>query len=225
MVFSKRTAPYKIASTPVLPVRDHRAIGVTQGRPVFIDPDGVRDCFGPAAFAVKVDKSADTAILQETVSGHIVHGRIQAHVFNRKGRHMFFHFVESSKETDGVMSFCTGKTEQERYIRVEGTVTAGELEQCITKIVLVKAGVPSPAGIRVRIVARCGGEFLRRKRRELLFRMFSAGVCVSMYGSAIPRDSKGLGRNESAVDRRKDSNVIKKCLEPGFKIKKDILMI
>ena len=120
VVFSKRAAPHQIAGTPVLPIRDHGAAGVTQRRPVFVNPDGVRDDFGPAAFAVKVDKSPDTAFLQETVSRHIVHGRIQAHIFNRKGRHMFFHFVESGKETDGVMAFCTGKTEQERYIRAEG---------------------------------------------------------------------------------------------------------
>lgn len=138
---------------------------------------------------------------------------------------MFFHFVESGKETDGVMPFCTGQTEQERHIRAEGTVIAGELEQRIAKIILVKVRVPSPSGNRVRIVARGDGEFLRRKRRELLFRMFSAGVCVSMYGSAIPRDSKGIGRDDSAADGRKDSDVIKKCLEPGFKIKKDILVV
>ena len=157
MVFSKRAAPHQIAGTPVLPIRDHGAAGVTQRRPVFVNPDGVRDDFGPAAFAVKVDKSPDTAFLQETVSRHIVHGRIQAHIFNRKGRHMFFHFVESGKETDGVMAFCTGKTEQERYIRAEGRVIAGELEQGITKIILIKGRVPSPAGIRVRIVSGCGG--------------------------------------------------------------------
>lgn len=70
---------------------------------------------------------------------------------------MFFHFLESGKETDGVMSFCTGKTKQEGNIRAEGTVIAGELEQGITKIILIKDRVPSPAGIRVRIVSGCGG--------------------------------------------------------------------
>ena len=42
-------------------------------------------------------------------------------------------------------------------IRAEGTVIAGELEQGITKIILIKGRVPSPAGIRVRIVSGCGG--------------------------------------------------------------------
>ena len=70
---------------------------------------------------------------------------------------MFFHLLESGKETDGVMSFCAGKTKQEGNIRAEGTVIAGELEQGITKIILIKGRVPSPAGIRVRIVSWCGG--------------------------------------------------------------------
>ena len=95
----------------------------------------------------------------------------------------------------------------------------------ITKIILVKTRVPSPAGIRVRIVARGEGKFFRRKRGKLLFRMFAVGVCVSMYSSAIPRDRKGIGRNDSAMEGREDSHTIKKCLEPGFKVKKDILVI
>lgn len=225
MVFAKRTAPHKIASAPVLPIGKHRATGVTQRCSVFIDPDGVRNCFGSATSAVKVYKSADTAFFEETVSGHVVHGRIQTHIFNRKGRHMFFHFVESGKETDGVMAFCAGKTEQERYICVKGAVIAGELEQGITEIITVKVRIPSPAGIRVRVVTRGGREFRRRKGRKLFFRMFSAGVCMSMYGSAISRDSKGIGRNDTAMDGGEDSHTIKKCLEPGLKVKKDVFVI
>ncbi len=225
MGFTKRTAPHKIAGAPVLSIGKHRVTGVTQRRSVFIDPDGVRDCFWSAASAVKVDKSADTAFFEKAVSGHVIHGRIQTHIFNRKIRHMFFHFVESGKETDGVMAFCAGKREQERYICVKGTVIAGELEQGITEIITVKVRIPSPAGIRVRVVTRGHREFRRRKGRKLFFRMFSAGVCMSMYSSAITRNGKGNRRNDSAMDGREDSHTIKKCLEPGFKVKRDILVI
>lgn len=66
MGFTKRTAPHKIAGASVLPIGNHRVTGVTQRRSVFIDPDGVWDCFGSATSAVKVDKSTDTAVFEET---------------------------------------------------------------------------------------------------------------------------------------------------------------
>ena len=108
---------------------------------------------------------------------------------------------------------------------MKGTVIAGELEQGIPEIITVQVRIPSPAGIRVRVVTRGHREFRRRKGRKLFLRMFSAGVCMSMYGSAISRDSKWIRRNDSAMEGREDSHTIKKCLEPGFKVKKDILVV
>lgn len=133
---------------------------------------------------------------------------------------MFFHFLESGKETDGVMAFCAGKTEQERYICVNGTVIAGKLEQGITEKITVQVRIPSPAGIRVRVATRGGREFVRRKGRKLFFRMFSARVCMSMYSSAISRDSKGIGRNDSAMDGREDSHMIKSFWSLDSKLKR-----
>jgi len=84
MVFSKRTGPHKVASAPALLIRNHSEAGVTQRRPIFIDPDGVWDCFGAATSAVKVDKSTDTASFEETLSGYVVYGSIQTHIFTER---------------------------------------------------------------------------------------------------------------------------------------------
>ena len=46
-----------------------------------------------------------------------------------------------------------------------------------------------------------------------------------MNGSAIARDSKGSRRDDSAAAGRKDGHMVQNCLEPSFKIKKDLLVI
>lgn len=128
MIFSKRASPHEITNAPVLPIGKHGEAGITQGRTIFINPDVVGNGFRPSAFAVKINKSINTAGFQEAIGRHVVHSGIQIYIFSRKSRHMFFHFMESREEADRVVPFGAGKTEQERHIGVKGTVIAGELE-------------------------------------------------------------------------------------------------
>lgn len=48
---------------------------------------------------------------------------------------------------------------------------------------------------------------------------------MSMDSSAIAGDSKGVRRDDSAANGRKDSSMVKKLLESGFKVKKNLLVI
>ncbi len=46
---------------------------------------------------------------------------------------MLFKFMESGKEADGVMAFCSYKVQKEQDIRFRFTVIAGWLEQSVTE--------------------------------------------------------------------------------------------
>lgn len=128
MILAERTAPHQIPGTFIISVWHHGNALVTQRRAIFVNADRIRDRLGPSAPAVQVDESVDTTILEKTVGGHVVHGRIKAHVLGRKGFHILLHFVERDEKTDRVMLSGTGKTEQKGHIRMQGRVVARELE-------------------------------------------------------------------------------------------------
>ena len=52
--------------------------------------------------------------------------------------------------------------------------------------------------------------------------MISVRIGVGMDSSAITRHRKGVRRDEAALDGREDSNMVKKLLEPGFKVEGDV---
>lgn len=163
MFFTKRAAPHEITGIFVISVWKHGEPCIAQGSAVFVNPDGVRDGLRPAAFVVEVNESADFTCFQEFIDRIFVHGGVKAHIFDRDVRHMLFQFMESHKEDYGIMAFGAGKAEQERNIRMKGRVMAGKLEKGIAKIILFQVAVPSPGGVRVRIMAWCSREFVRGK--------------------------------------------------------------
>lgn len=57
---------------------------------------------------------------------------------------MFFQFMESGKERNGIMPFCAGKAEKQRDIGMQRRVVAGKLEQSISKVKGIKVAVPPP---------------------------------------------------------------------------------
>lgn len=118
IVLAERAAPHQISGTFIITVWYHGNTLVTQRGTIFINADRIQDCLRSTAFAFQVNESEDTAFLEETVGGHIVHGRIKAHILRRKGFHMLLYFMECDEKTDRVMPSGTGKTEQEGYIRM-----------------------------------------------------------------------------------------------------------
>ena len=136
--FSVRAAPHEVASGSVITIGLHVQLFLTQGRAVFVDCDGIRDCFGAAAFIVQVDKGPYPSALKKAVGGIIVHCGAQADVFNGKSRHMFFQFMESDKEADGIIQSRAGKTQEKRDVRAEPAVMAGQLEQSVAEVILTR---------------------------------------------------------------------------------------
>ena len=49
--------------------------------------------FGRPHFSVEVDESLDTIAFKDAIGGIIIHGGVQAYVFNKDCRHMFFQFI------------------------------------------------------------------------------------------------------------------------------------
>ena len=157
MFFSIRTAPYEISFAFVLSVWVHGKADITERSSVSVNVYRIRDSFRASTSAVKVNKGTYTAILEETVGGHVIHSRIKAHILYGECRHMLLHFAKGSKKTYRVMPLSAGKAQEERDIRVKGAVMAGQLKE---RKVLIQITVPSPCGIRVRIMAGSGSKFL-----------------------------------------------------------------
>lgn len=116
MVFSIRAAPHEISFAFILPVWKHGKSCIAQRGTVFVNADGIRNCFRASALVVEINKGAYAACLEEVVGGQIIHSGIKAHVFYGESRHVFLHFGKSGEETYRVMPLCAGKTEDERDI-------------------------------------------------------------------------------------------------------------
>lgn len=72
---------------------------------------------------------------------------------------MLFQFMERDQEADGIMAFCTGEVQEQGDVRLKHRVMAGELEQSVAEVILVRVAVPAPGRIRVGEMpqaVRCG---------------------------------------------------------------------
>ena len=132
VIFSIRAAPHLASNVPfgtkIISVRDHRKPSSTDRSAIFINPDVIMDCFGMPAFRVEVNQGTYIPVLEELVSGKIVHSGIKAHIFYGEGRHMFFQLMVGNKEGNGIMAFRTGEAEEQWDIRMQYRVIAGKLE-------------------------------------------------------------------------------------------------
>lgn len=105
---------------------------------------------------------------------------------------------------------------------MESAVVAGKLEEGIAKVVFIKVTVPSPGGIGVGVMAwGCGGIHTGRCRIRGRFTAAS-GAGMGMYSSAVTGNSEAGGRDEAALDGRKDSSEIKELLEASLEVKINI---
>ena len=126
---------------------------------------------------------------------------------------MFSEFMESDKETDGVMAPCAGKAQKERDVRSELGVIAGQLEQGEAEVIFFQVAVPAPGSIRVREMAQ-------------VFRgagpVVPTGAGVGVYGGAVTGDGKAFLRDKAAFDGWKDGGMVKEELQARLKVKRDI---
>lgn len=67
-----------------------------------------------------------------------------------------------------------------------------------------------------------GGELIQSRGSFLHFGMLSVLIGMGMNSGAITGDRKGIRRGEATLNGRDDSNMVKKLLEPGFKVEGDI---
>lgn len=82
MIFSIRAAPHEVPFAFFLSIWEHGKPGIAQRGTVFVNADGIMDRFRASAFAVEVNKGAYATCLEETVSGHVIHSGIKAHIFD-----------------------------------------------------------------------------------------------------------------------------------------------
>lgn len=226
VVFSIRTAPHLASNmafgTVIIPVWNHGKPGIADGSAVFINADVIMDCFRMPAFAVEVDQRTYVPILEETVCGKIVHGGIKTHILYRKSRHVFFQLMKSSKEGDGIMAFCAGKTEQQWNVCMQRRIIAGQLKQSIPKVKGIEVAIPSPGGIRVRIMSFERSIFLLCKRMFRAWQDMAVRVGMGMDSCAIAGDGKLVAWDKAAFEGWKYGDNIKKLLEACFKVERDI---
>ncbi len=81
VVYPEGTAPHEVTSGLIIAVGNHAQLLLAEWRTVLINSDCIRYRFRPSAFIVKVNKSPDLPVFQETVSGIVVHGGIKADIF------------------------------------------------------------------------------------------------------------------------------------------------
>lgn len=62
------------------------------------------------------------------ISGQVIHGRIKAHIFDTKFRHMRFQFMKGNQGTDRIMPSGTGKTQKQRQVGVQLLIVTRKLE-------------------------------------------------------------------------------------------------
>ena len=198
MLFPVRAPPHEVSAGLIIAIGNHTPFFLADGCPILVNGYGIRDCFGPPAFIVQVNKRPDSPGFQEAVSGIVVHSGVKAHIFCTDCRHVLFHFMESGKETDGIVPFGTGKAQDEWDVCFEFRVIAGELEKGIAEVILFQIAVPSPGSIGVREmphVLRCAVPVV------------AAWAGMGMDSSAVAGNSEVFLWDEVALYGREDGGI------------------
>lgn len=121
---------------------------------------------------------------------------------------MSFQLMKGDQSIDGIMPSGAGEPEKQGNVCVQLAVVAGELEQGIAVIILVKVTVPAPGGIGVRIMAWCriiGGTADRRG-----FTAVSSWGGMSMDSRAIAGNGQIFRGNQTALEGGNHSDKIEK---------------
>ena len=129
---------------------------------------------------------------------------------------MFFHFMESDEEIDGIMPPCAGKTQEQGDVSPEFRVITGQLEQGVAEVIFFEVTVPAPGSIGIREMAQVFGRAIP---------VMSARADMCMHGGAVPGNRKVFHWYEAAFHGRQDGGMIEEALQALFKVKRDIFPV
>lgn len=209
-----RAAPFASMVGPVIAPVSHAVPGLAQGGALLIHPDGFRDPFGITMLGVEVDKREDPPVFEEFIGSIVIMRGVEADIFHGDVRRMLAEFVESRKETDGIVPSCAGHAEKEGQVQMLFPVMEGKRVKAVAEEIVIQVRIPSPVGIRVGEMAEgrvdCRG---------------AMGAGMGMEAGAVTGDCKVGPRDQAEFEGRPDSGDEEKLLEDGLKIKRDVAAV
>lgn len=132
VIFSIRAVPHLASNvafgSEIISIRNHRKPSGTDRSGISINADVIMSCFGMTAFSVEVNQGTYIAVLEELVSGKIVHSGTKALILYREAGHIFFQLMERDEEGNRIMAFRAGEAEEQGDIRMQYRVVTGKLE-------------------------------------------------------------------------------------------------
>ncbi len=187
-----------------------------EGPAIFAKGDVIRGGFRRLSPAVDVDEGVDVPVFQQLVGGDIVMCGIKADIYRGKAKAVAAKVIYGKKEIFTVMAFGIRKLQQEREFDLERAIPAAEHIEGMAEIPGIIATVPSPSGVRVRImaaavVAEGAGRLARCK-------MPAGRGSMGDQCSAIAGEGKGSGVNEVELEGREDGEEEKDPLEGSLRV-------
>lgn len=88
----------------------------------------IMDGFRVSPLYIKINEGTDLPAFEERIGWHVIHSRVQTHVFDVELWHMYFQFMKCNQSIDRIMPSGAVKPEKQRKIRVEFFVVTGKVE-------------------------------------------------------------------------------------------------
>ena len=218
----KRAAPLTgVLLFTVSPV-DHTETSHAQGSAVFVNGDGIRDGFRPAAFMVQVNKGPDFPFPAKTVGGIVVIGRIQADVTDRDIWVDGFKFAEGDNGGDTVMPPGIHETDMKREVNSNVCIMGAEHIKCMAEIKNFLVAVPSPVGIGIREMAPAGAVCASVLHTVTDFMSIRGGM--GMDTGAVAGKGEAVRREEPVFQGRDEGGKPEELLKPVFIMKGKFFM-
>lgn len=209
-----RAAPFASMVGPVIAPVSHAVPGLAQGGALLIHPDGFGDPFGITMLWVEVDKREDPPLFEEFIGSIVIMRGVEADIFHGDVRRMFAEFVESRKETDGIVPSCAGNAEKEGQVQMLFPVMEGKRVKAVAEEIVIQVRIPAPVGIGVGETA---------EGRVVCWPAIGRGM--GMEAGAIAGEGQILRRDQPEAEGGSDSGDEEKLLEDGLKIKRDVAAV
>ena len=205
----------------VAPV-DHTAAGHAQGSAVFVNGDGIRDGFRPAAVTIQVNEGTNLPFPAEAIGGIVVIGGIQAEVTDRDIRVDGLEFAQGDNGRDTVVPPGIDETDMEREVNAKVRVMGAEHIKGMSEIKDFLVAVPSPVRIRVREMAAAGA--VRGSVFQTAAGLMSVRGGMGMDTGAVTGKGQAVFWDEPILEGRKDCSKPEELLEPVLIMEGELLM-
>lgn len=214
-----RTAPFAAAASGTEAPVDHPVTGLTERSAIRIDGNGIRYGCRPAALGVQVDKRTDLPGFAQMIGGIIVMCRVQAEIPDKDIGIQIPEFLEGNDGADAVMPAGIQDMKMQGKIDFPLFIMEGKQIKRMPEIISFEIAVPSPPGIRVRIMARTGT--VLQPVFQAVTDFVSMRIGMGMDAGSVAGECNPVSGDQTGTHGREQGSQAEKFLKELFVVKRE----